>query len=478
MAAKHLLAQHGHLKPLVGQKGLEDGGEQGDLRGMGLAQGFIGVVQLFVDQRRGGDHHCPAAFAVGLGGQQHAAHIRVHDDGVGRQVLGLGAREAAHLQPVLGIGQCILVGYGHQAQRLVGNAQARGIHHHKHRLQALVGLAHQGAHGAVDGDLCGGIAMDAHLVLQARAADRVARPQRAIGVDEELGYQEQADALAAFGRIGQAGQHQVHDVVGHVVLTGADEDLIAGDLVAAIGLGLGLGAQQTQVGAAMGLGQAHGASPLAAGELGQVELFLLVRAIHMERLIGAVRQAGVHGPGLVGAVEHFIQALVQHKGQALAAIGAVAGQGRPAAFHILGIGLFETLGRRHTRIGRVARAAFSVARQVERLHHFDRELAGLFQDRIHGAAVDVGIGGQLRKTGGQAQHFLHEELHVAQRRGVLRHGKSFGKMTRSNRNGSGRSRIGLRRQAGGERGIDQGSLALGMDCIAQQYATQRGGGML
>jgi hypothetical protein len=148
--------------------------------------------------------------------------------------------------------------------------------------------------------------------------------------DVELGHGEQADALAALGRVRQAGQHQVHDVGGHVVLTGADENLVAGQAVGAVGLRLGLGAQEAQVGAAMRLGQAHGAGPFAAGELGQVELFLLVGAVGMQGFVGAVRQARVHGPGLVGRVQHFVEALVQHKGQALAAVFRDRSSARPS----------------------------------------------------------------------------------------------------------------------------------------------------
>ena len=40
--------------------------------------------------------------------------------------------------------------------------------------------------------------------------------------------------------VGQAGQYDVDDVLGHVVLASGDEDLGTGDLVAAIGLRLGL----------------------------------------------------------------------------------------------------------------------------------------------------------------------------------------------------------------------------------------------
>jgi len=171
----------------------------------------------------------------------------------------------------------------------------------------------------------------------------------------ELGHDEQADALDAGRRIGQAGQHQVDDVVGHVVLTGADEDLVAGDLVGAVGLRLGLGAHQAQVGAAVRLGQAHGAGPLAAGHLGQVGGFCCVGAVRMQRGIGTVRQARVHGPGLVGAVEHFVEHLVDHQWQALAAVLGVAGQRGPAAVDVLGVGFLEAFGR-GDRVGRRCRA--------------------------------------------------------------------------------------------------------------------------
>jgi hypothetical protein len=148
--------------------------------------------------------------------------------------------------------------------------------------QALVGLAHQGAHRAVQDHLAGGVAVDAHLVLPARRKDRVALADRAVGIHLELGHHEQRDALAAGRCVRQAGQHQVDDVGGQVVLAGADEDLLAGELVAAVGLRFGLAAQQAQVGAAVRLGQAHRAGPLAAGQLGQVQRLLLGRAVGVQ----------------------------------------------------------------------------------------------------------------------------------------------------------------------------------------------------
>jgi hypothetical protein len=60
------------------------------------------------------------------------------------------------------------------------------------------------------------------------------------------------------------------DVVGQVMLAGRDEDLGAGDLVAAVGLLDRLGAHQAEIGAALRLGEVHGAGPFARHHLRQV----------------------------------------------------------------------------------------------------------------------------------------------------------------------------------------------------------------
>jgi hypothetical protein len=55
------------------------------------------------------------------------------------------------------------------------------------------------------------------------------------------------DALDALGRARHARQHQVDDVLGHVVLAVGDEDLRAEEPVGAVGLRLGPGAHLRQV---------------------------------------------------------------------------------------------------------------------------------------------------------------------------------------------------------------------------------------
>ncbi|MNE42556.1 hypothetical protein D3C80_1366860 [compost metagenome] len=84
--------------------------------------------------------------------------------------------------------------------------------------------------------------MDAHLVFEGATGHGVALTDGAFGGRQELRHDEQRDAFGASRCIGQAGQNDVDDVVGHVVLTGRDEDLGAGDFVRTISLRLGLGA--------------------------------------------------------------------------------------------------------------------------------------------------------------------------------------------------------------------------------------------
>ena len=46
-------------------------------------------------------------------------------------------------------------------------------------------------------------------------------------VGQDLGHQEQRDAARPRRRVGQAGEDEVDDIVGEVVLAEGDEDLLA-----------------------------------------------------------------------------------------------------------------------------------------------------------------------------------------------------------------------------------------------------------
>ena len=89
--------------------------------------------------------------------------------------------------------------------------------------------------------------MDAQLVLDPDRAEGVAVAQASVVLDRELGRQEQADPLRPLGRVGQSGQDQMDDVVGGVVVTPGDEDLLAVQRIGAVAVRRGGGGQGAQV---------------------------------------------------------------------------------------------------------------------------------------------------------------------------------------------------------------------------------------
>ncbi len=231
-----------------------------------------------------------------------------------------GARQRAALQPLARIGRGVLVGDFGLRQPLHRHAEPRLVHHHEHALHALVFLADQPAGGAVVIHHAGGIAVNAHLVLDRAAGDAVARAQRAVGIDQHLRHHEQRHALDAGRCALDARQHQMDDVFGEIVLAGGDEDLGARDLVAAVGLLHRLGAQQPEIGAALRLGEVHGAGPFAGHHLRHEHLLLFGLAVHQQRRGRAHGQAAIHRKRHVGRALEFGDDLAQRHRQPLPAI--------------------------------------------------------------------------------------------------------------------------------------------------------------
>ena len=142
----------------------------------------------------------------------------------------------------------------------------------------------------------------------------------------------------------------------------------------------------------------------------------------MQAFISTMGQARVHGPGLVGAVEHFIKTLVHHQGQALTTIGGIATQGRPTARHKLCIGLLEAIGCFDLMGALIQLATLLVANRVQGQQHFSGKFATLFQHGGNRVGVHVGMGWQGFQGVGHMQDLVHDELHVAQGWGVNGHG--------------------------------------------------------
>ena len=266
--------------------------------------------------------------------------------------------------------------------------------------------------------------MNTHLVFDTPAIDAIALTQAAVFVHQNLWHDEQAHAFDAGRGIRQPREHQMDDVACDVMLARADENFVTRDFVCAVSLRLGFGAHQSKVSAAMWLGQAHRASPLTAGHFVQVRLFLLVCAMGVQRGMGAMGQTGIHRPGLVGAVEHFVEALVDNQWQPLTSKRRITAERGPASLDIFGIRLFETFRCCDGMGDWIQFATLLVSADIQRKRHFRRKLSALFQNGVDRVRVDIRIGifWDGLKLLLNVEHFIQDELHVAQWGGIRGHG--------------------------------------------------------
>jgi hypothetical protein len=157
--------------------------------------------------------------------------------------------------------------------------------------------------------------VDAQLVLDGDAADIVER-----AVAAHFGDQEQRDAARARRRVGQAGEHQVDDVVGKVVLAERDVDFLPLDQESAVTGRIGPRLERAHVGSGLRLGEVHRPGPLAGDELGQPLLLLLRAAVMLQRLDRAGAQHRAEREGHVGGAEILQHHRCEGLGQALAAV--------------------------------------------------------------------------------------------------------------------------------------------------------------
>ena len=268
--------------------------------------------------------------------------------------------------------------------------------------------------------------MDAHLVFNGAAAHAVGRAGAAVLANLELGHHEQRDAAASFRGVGKAGQHQVHDVVGEVVLAGGDEDLGAIDAVAAVVLRRGAGLEQAQVGAAVGLGQAHGAGPAPVHQRLEEHLALPVVAMVQQRLHRAVGQQREVAPREVGGVDHFLHRHADGVRQALATVFNRCIQRWPAGFDVLPVGLAEP-GRGSDRAGGlVETAAHLIAHAVERSQHGLVEARAFLEHRVDEVAPHFVLA-QVLEQRFNAKDIVQGKADIGQGGLVAGHGHSIGK---------------------------------------------------
>ncbi len=327
---------------------------------------------------------------------------------------GAGAALAAFAR----ISERLLIGLLADRHALQADAEPRRIHHHEHRRQAAVLLADQ------IGGCAARIAIDHHasrrsvnaeLVLDRGAAQVVAAPERAVRIDQEFRRQEQRDAARAGRSVGQARQHEMDDVVGHVVFAVGDEDLLAGEAIAPVRRALGARLDRGEVRAGLRLGQVHRSGPFAGNEALEIDLALVRRAINFERADRAFAEQRAERKTHRRARPHFVAGGGDGVRQAHAAVFRLGGDARPARLGPAAIGLAEAGRRDDDAVGQAR--ALAVADNVERRDRLGGELARFADHRLGRGEIEVAEPALLdrrRKTG----DMLERKEDVGDRRAI------------------------------------------------------------
>ena len=359
----------------------------------------IGPESAAVDHRTHAVHH-------GLHPQQHAAHVRVVDDGH------LALPAAAQISPLpalLGVGQGIEVGragHGHAAD---AGVDAGRVHHLEHVGQPHVFLAAEIADAVVlaaEGQGGRGGRMQPQLFFDAGADHVVGLTQRAVRVDTDFGHDEKGYAPDALRRPVDACQNQMDDVLGNVVVAPGDEYLVALD-PEGLPFAEGRGLERGQVGAGVGLRQAHGAGPGPIVHFGHetgLEIFGGKTFDQVRRPVGQTRR---HVEGLAGPVHQIVDNDPHHVGESLAAVSGVTDGSRPPVLAALAESLPKAGGARYLAVGKADR--LFLTDRIERVHHPFGEVDGFGNQKIQGFLVEVPVARQLAKGAVVELVFENEE---------------------------------------------------------------------
>ena len=224
-------------------------------------------------------------------------------------------------------------------------------------------------------------------------------------------------ALHAYG----AGQDEVDDVVGHVVLGRGDEALHALDPPRAITVVVRLGAAGADIGSGVGLGEHHGGAPLLVDdELAPALLVLIADAIEDG---GEAGTRHVHERGGVRPEEH----LGGGPAQRWCRTGATHVNGQieapPLRIHQRAVGLLEVLGHLDGARRRVVLRRVAIRGEVGLRERTGREALDLAKCLLGGLGIHLGVRAGAQPISGP-EDLEEVELDVPEVGSVVRHGDS------------------------------------------------------
>ncbi len=234
VAAVHLDGQVVGGQAPLGRPALGDRCEDVEQQGQARALGRIVCDRGLVDDAGAIQVERQPAFDIRLLRQQHAPDVGMADDlRLWTGGVLAGRADGPALRPLPRIVQRVQVAGVAQRHRAQADADACLVHHVEHVGQTLVRLAYQVADRAgfalrrvarafAKVEQAVDRAAIAHLVVHAGQLHVVALAQLSVLVDQELGHQQQRDAFHTGDQLSirsrDLAQHQVHDVLGQLVV--------------------------------------------------------------------------------------------------------------------------------------------------------------------------------------------------------------------------------------------------------------------
>ena len=399
----------------LGAPALDQGRQQVDPALVARPGLQIAVVQGMIEMVHGPQGQCPSPLGKGLHGQQHAAHIRVLDNRHRARV-----PRCAALTALPGVATGRLAGPFRHRHPLQPHRQPGVVHHREHVAQTLILFSNQVAQGAAVvaiGHGAGGTGVDAELVLHADGKDIIALADSPLGIHQELGHDEQGNALDPRRRVRGASQYEVNDVVGIGLIAPGDEDRLA-EQPKVVAIRLGAGGDQPQIGPRLGFGEVHGASPLTTDQAGQIQGLLAFGAIAGK---GGDHPLGEHrhqAKGHIGALQNLVHGESEGVGQPLAAKRGIAGQAWPTAGPI---GLVEAIeGRGGNYPAILHPGTLPIRGLIARRHPLPVKTSRFIENGRHqlvAKALRAGQRGGAVEFGHMAQH----KCQLRDRRPVITH---------------------------------------------------------